>query len=58
MPLVCSMEITKRQGACLPHWTRAGATYFITYRTADSLPAEAIDRLKAEIRLLDRKLQW
>lgn len=27
----------------LPHWEQPGASYFITFRTADSLPAEAIE---------------
>lgn len=29
----------KRQGAHLPHWTQTGATYAVTFRLADSLPA-------------------
>jgi REP element-mobilizing transposase RayT len=33
------VEITHR---CLPHWGQAGATYFITFRTADSLPEPVI----------------
>ena len=27
-----------RQGAYLPHWTREGGIYFVTFRLADSLP--------------------
>lgn len=50
--------VQKRLGANLPHWTREGATYFITFRTADSLPAEAIEKLSAESRLLERKQNW
>jgi REP element-mobilizing transposase RayT len=53
-----SPQIQVRQGAYLPHWTREGATYFITYRTADSLPATAIEKLQVELRILDRKLEW
>ncbi|MEY4482589.1 MAG: hypothetical protein RL693_41 [Verrucomicrobiota bacterium] len=30
-------EITITQGR-LPHWDQTGATYFITWRTADSVP--------------------
>ena len=26
----------------LPHWEQAGATYFVTYRTIDSIPQDAI----------------
>jgi REP element-mobilizing transposase RayT len=32
----------------LPHIKRVGATYFVTFRLADSLPAAAITRLKQE----------
>lgn len=32
-----------RQGAYLPHWTRAGAIYSVTYRLADSLPKEVVE---------------
>ncbi len=31
----------------LPHWRQAGATYFVTFRLADSLPQNKIDELKA-----------
>lgn len=37
-------EIRKRQGACLPHWTTEGGICAVTFRLADSLPAEAADR--------------
>jgi REP element-mobilizing transposase RayT len=33
------VEISQR---CLPHWGQDGATYFITFRTADSLPEPVI----------------
>ena len=36
----------------LPHWRQPGATYFVTFRLADSLPQEVIDfmgRLRQEI---------
>lgn len=36
----------------LPHWQQPGATYFVTFRLADSLPAEARERL-AELRQLN-----
>jgi hypothetical protein len=32
----------------LPHWEQTGATYFITWRTADSIPASVLNRWKAE----------
>jgi REP element-mobilizing transposase RayT len=37
-----------RQGANLPHWTRDGATYFVTYRLADSLPQGLLNAWIAE----------
>ncbi|WP_146676101.1 transposase [Pirellula sp. SH-Sr6A] len=33
----------------LPHWYQAGAATFVTFRTADSLPKQAIDRMVAEL---------
>ena len=33
------LGVTKMQGH-LPHWDQEGATYFITWRTADSIPKE------------------
>jgi putative transposase len=32
----------------LPHWTQAGTVCFITWRTGDSLSAEAVDRMDKE----------
>jgi REP element-mobilizing transposase RayT len=32
----------------LPHWRQRGATYFITFRTADSLPKERLNEWVAE----------
>ncbi len=37
VPLV-SPEIKRRQGAYLPHWTREGAIYSVTFRLADAIP--------------------
>ena len=31
----------------LPHWRQAGATYFVTFRLADSIPKNRLDELKA-----------
>ena len=33
-----------RYGANLPHWTREGATYSVTFRLADSVPLEVLER--------------
>ena len=43
------VQITFRH---LPHWEQAGATYFITFRTADSIPAPVWNRMKVE------RAQW
>jgi len=40
--------ISKRHGANLPHWTREGATYAVTFRLADSLPAAVLCQWEAE----------
>ncbi len=32
----------------LPHWQQPGATYFVTFRLGDSLPAALLDRWKTE----------
>jgi hypothetical protein len=32
----------------LPHWQQPGATYFITFRLSDSIPAELRNRWQAE----------
>ena len=37
-----------RQGAYLPHWTREGGIYFVTFRLADSLPQAVVKAWKAE----------
>ena len=47
--------INKRKGANLPHWTRDGANYAVTFRLADSLPQAAVEKLRAEERQLDRQ---
>lgn len=41
------LQVTQRN---LPHWIAAGATYFVTYRLADSLPAEVLALRKVELR--------
>lgn len=32
----------------LPHWRQRGATYFVTFRLGDSLPAEMLERLQRQ----------
>jgi len=36
-------EIHKRPGAYLPHWTRDGGWYAVTFRLWDSLPQQVVD---------------
>jgi len=44
----------------LPHWRQKGATYFVTFRLGDSLPAPLIDELKESQRrwLKGRGIVW
>jgi len=44
-----------RQGAYLPHWTREGGIYFVTFRLADSLPQSAVKAWKLEREELTRR---
>jgi len=37
-----------RQGAYLPHWTREGAIYAVTFRLADSLPKSVVQSWEFE----------
>lgn len=37
----------------LPHWHQSGATYFVTFRLADSLPKEVRERFSEMLRLND-----
>jgi REP element-mobilizing transposase RayT len=40
--------IRKRRGAYLPHWTRDGAWYAVTFRLWDSIPAEVLNSWRWE----------
>ncbi|MBW8042342.1 MAG: valine--tRNA ligase [Planctomycetes bacterium] len=40
--------VRKRQGACLPHWTRGSATYAVTFHLTDSLPDDALECWRME----------
>ena len=39
-----------RYGRYLPHWRQAGATYFVTFRLADSIPKEKLQQWEAELK--------
>jgi menaquinone-specific isochorismate synthase len=41
-------EVKIRDRGRLPHWEKEGATYFITFRLADSLPKSVLDRIESE----------
>ncbi len=53
-------DIQRRRGRSLPHWIKPRGTYFLTFRTADSLPANVVLRLReefeADLRALVRRL--
>ena len=34
----------------LPHWFQPGVATFITFRTADSMPREVVEKWKTEVR--------
>lgn len=50
-------ELTIRQGAKLPHWTRDRAIYHVTFRLADSVPKQVQEEWSAERRRLDRLIE-
>ncbi len=43
-----SAEVRVTGGANLPHWFQSAATYFITFRTEDSIPVDIARRWHAE----------
>jgi replication-associated recombination protein RarA len=43
-----SVPIGRLRGGNLPHWRQAGAMYFVTWRTADSMPRERVDQWMKE----------
>jgi len=45
-------DIERRRGRYLPHWTRKGASYFVTFRLEDSLPREVVEGICAEYQRL------
>ena len=38
------------RGSNLPHWTQSGATYFITFRTRDSIPQSVLEEWRRDIK--------
>jgi len=41
-------EVKVRERGRLPHWEKDNATYFVTFRLADSLPRTVLDRIASE----------
>src|SRR5438874_12806476 len=41
-------DVKIRDRGHLPHWEKEGATYFITFRLADSLPKSILDGICSE----------
>lgn len=41
-------EIGAEWGHNLPHWRQGGVIYFVTFRTADSMPSERMAQWKSE----------
>ncbi len=48
-----AMRIYRR---ALPHWRQPGATYFITFRLGDSVPADVLDEVQCEREAWHRRL--
>jgi tRNA threonylcarbamoyl adenosine modification protein (Sua5/YciO/YrdC/YwlC family) len=48
VPFAPREEVVVRQGANLPHWSQTGATYAVTFRLADALPAEIVAEWERE----------
>ena len=49
---------------CRPHWSQAGTVVFITFRLADSIPSEVLNRWDREkqewlrVRGYDSRIDW
>jgi REP element-mobilizing transposase RayT len=46
--LKCAAMLTIRSRGRLPHWEATSATYFVTFRLADSLPQEVLAQIQRE----------
>ena len=54
-PMDPHQEIQIRHGMYLPHWTQEGASYAVTFRLADALPANVVADWESERReIVDR----
>ncbi|MBN1974585.1 MAG: class I tRNA ligase family protein, partial [Sedimentisphaerales bacterium] len=41
-------DLQKRFGAYLPHWTKTGSIYAITFRLADSMPIDVLEQYRTD----------
>jgi 5-methyltetrahydrofolate--homocysteine methyltransferase len=55
--LKSEQTIDKRDSGHLPHWHQDGATYAVTFRLADSLPANVLKQYQAEKQKLLARIQ-
>jgi len=46
-------EVRIRQRGRLPHWEKESGLYFVTFRLADSLPQQALDKISERHQVLD-----
>ncbi|HYO11511.1 MAG TPA: helicase C-terminal domain-containing protein [Tepidisphaeraceae bacterium] len=47
-PVSSTDELRVRRGAYLPHWTKQGSIYAVTFRLADALPQQVLDEWRLE----------
>ncbi len=50
-------KLEKRTSTYLPHWRIPGATYAVTFRTKDSLPASVLKKYEREKSLLHERIE-
>ncbi|MDB5323130.1 MAG: dinG [Phycisphaerales bacterium] len=48
VPAPTKERLIKKQGAHLPHWTKSGSVYAITFRLADSMPKHVLAAWRSE----------
>jgi REP element-mobilizing transposase RayT len=46
-------EVRIRQRGRLPHWEKEAGLYFVTFRLADSLPEQVLEKISARFRVLE-----
>ncbi|MEO5917653.1 MAG: (E)-4-hydroxy-3-methylbut-2-enyl-diphosphate synthase [Luteolibacter sp.] len=50
-------KVKKNKATFLPHWTQDGATYAVTFRLADSLPQEILNRYENKRKALQEQFE-